>query len=106
MKLCLLLSFLTIVLSVLPCTDGEAMHDHEVSDPLEATQDHGQEGEGCDDLCSPFCVCACCGVSVAAIKASSETQKCLHGNLFSKESHYKEPITEPFIDSLFQPPQV
>ena len=104
MKLCLLLSFLTIVLSVLPCTDGEAMHDHEVS-KLEATQDHEQES--CDDLCSPFCVCACCGVNVAPLKVPiGIPEPTVLGSIHLFQSTYRFLYCNQFLEASWQPPEV
>jgi hypothetical protein len=58
---CILLSIYFLTLSALPCTDeqvGAEKQDTELTVAGHTSHDHEQE------TCSPFCICACCGVSV------------------------------------------
>ncbi|GBL35485.1 hypothetical protein EMGBS15_10800 [Filimonas sp.] len=60
----LLLAFYILVLSVIPCSDeGEC---DTVSFSTEQWQQQSHENhEHHKELCSPFCTCACCGISIA-----------------------------------------
>ena len=57
-----------VSLTLMPCGDYEqyGFHDHENVSPTldhvqtEGAHDHDHHDEA--DTCSPFCICACCGV--------------------------------------------
>jgi hypothetical protein len=60
---CYLFSAYVFVLTCFPCNDGE--HGHGMLEPGQTTfaaaPVHPADHQACDDLCSPFCTCACCG---------------------------------------------
>ena len=88
-------------LTVIPCTDAEIAEDT-IETVLEDGLEHQHDSES--DLCSPFCVCQCCHTHLIVHQVALGNFEIL---LFPiQESSYKEPITEPFIGSLLQPPQV
>ncbi|WP_157962819.1 DUF6660 family protein [Chitinophaga deserti] len=61
--LCLFLSFWILLCAGTPCSDG-APHDHEETSQT-AVHLPVTEHANCFDLCSPFCACYCCAVSVS-----------------------------------------
>lgn len=57
-------SLYLLVLSCLPCNDGEHGHGQSTGNPVQisaSTDQHGcPQHEHCNDLCSPLCGCHCC----------------------------------------------
>ncbi|WP_149244359.1 DUF6660 family protein [Dyadobacter sp. 32] len=54
-----LLAFYTVVLSCIPCQDEPFCVSYNGSLAIsDASSDHQDQGNV--DLCSPFCICACC----------------------------------------------
>ncbi len=51
-----------LVLALLPCTDGMAISYSDCSSALSSIDysEHHSEHDH-EDLCTPFCVCSCCG---------------------------------------------
>lgn len=56
----IIMAIVMAVLVVLPCTDGDnSCADDKLAISAPSQHDHDQDF---DDLCSPFCSCACCSV--------------------------------------------
>lgn len=98
----LILSFLTIYLVSLPCAD-EIVHVEksklEQSNPQGKPCNHSEQ-----DGCSPFCVCACCGVVVVMSFVNFDCQP----NAIVKTeflSFYKD-FASSFFQSFWQPPKL
>jgi hypothetical protein len=54
-----ILAFYTVILSCIPCQDEVLRVSYEqTTTTLNTNSDH--QGQGIVDLCSPFCICACC----------------------------------------------
>jgi hypothetical protein len=54
-----ILAFYTVVLSCIPCQDEVLRVSYEqTTTTLNTNADH--QDQGIVDLCSPFCICACC----------------------------------------------
>ena len=106
----IILAFYVFALSFLPCTDK----DENVSS-VGATSyiydnnshsTHSHQEESCD-LCSPFCVCGCCGSFVFEAKinfydAQSVLCNCLDKTNFS----YINSFTSHFYGNIWQPPKI
>ena len=60
----LILSIYVFTLSVVSCADS--MESHSELSKLEVSVDieKHNHSENCNDFCSPFCTCACCGTVV------------------------------------------
>ncbi|CAM3287985.1 hypothetical protein FLLO111716_01120 [Flavobacterium longum] len=99
----IILSFYFTALSALPCADGDnitATAKKEITNQEKHADDH-------QDLCSPFCVCACCGTYmlnyaptlpfVAKPKSQVVTQAA---------SLYKSTLVSSYQHSIWQPPQL
>ena len=97
----------TVVLLTQPCQDFRAVSLEyqktvsSISDPIPSDSESGPE------TCSPFCICGCCGLSVvhhgfttiATTNRITVTENPL-------APIYQAPITNSFIDSIWQPPKV
>ncbi len=93
--------FILYLVSV-PCVD-EIIHIEKST--LENSTPQGSPCNHKDhDACTPFCVCACCGVVVVLANAHFNTQPVY---VFETEflSIYKE-ITSSFSQSFWQPPKL
>lgn len=99
--LCLFLTFYMLHISVLPCSDVHESHKSAITTVAEAESHHQDH----HDICSPFCVCACCQISVVV---SAITSPSITPELLSLVSHI--PSTERFISSgfsfIWQPPKI
>ena len=88
-----------LTLSVLPCSDGhtcEAENDANWS----MTHEHSQDEK---DHCSPFCSCACCGITINLNKIeATEKTKITFSNTyyFPYSFHYDF----SFLKSVWRPP--
>lgn len=54
-----IMAFLVIVLSCMPCADTSAMKSVDSKQPIAKTMESNDTGEH-NDNCSPFCHCTCC----------------------------------------------
>ncbi|SPE76491.1 hypothetical protein FLACOL_00472 [Flavobacterium columnare] len=61
-----------------------------------------------DDLCSPFCVCNCCGIQVLVYQSiiSYDFEVFSAINTENKESLYKSIFYTNFYNSIWQPPKI
>lgn len=102
-----ILSMYLVALSCLPCADIEvdsAMHS--VAEHKSEKDKHSHEKS--NDLCSPFCVCNCCGQQTLAqfemmsyfipVKTEEITT--------STPSTYTSPLYSDYYGSIWQPPQI
>lgn len=56
------MAFYILVLSVLPCSDAHnSCNENKIELTKGVEHNHGQDH---DDVCSPFCICACCGTTI------------------------------------------
>lgn len=94
-----------VVLSVQPCQDFLAAFDD--GDKVNAEVAHVSElpAEEADD-CSPFCICSCCSHAVA--------DRCVFRSIAAdtviattelKPNTYRNPYTNGFHTSIWQPPK-
>lgn len=96
----LILSLFLLGLSIAPCADAPTVDNLEIS--LNFNGDHGHSET--EDLCSPLCVCHCCHSHLVINKIELRDFVDL---LFPEQKiSLKEPVTEGFLGSILQPPQV
>ena len=99
-----------LALSLVPCGDGGGgiveLANHFFEIEHQHVSDHNQHSKGCgDDTCSPFCVCACCSISVNAPTNINFTDKYIalfSQNLLSYKSDF---YPSNFSSSIWQPPR-
>ncbi len=98
---CRLLSIYFMTLACLPCSDGG--HEHE--EQVEYTVSHDGEHEDCNDLCTPFCQCTCCGSIVLNTK-----QAAAYSGFLAKpgdrvnDFSYRAPLSLEHLAPPFRPP--
>lgn len=107
---CYIFSLYFLVLSCLPCNDNEyellpmAYQTENV-----ATDDHQHENHShCNDFCSPFCACACCGMTISFQAAFNYTitSRLIPFQLGAQNFFYLSPNSLQSLEGIFQPPQV
>jgi len=94
-----ILAMLILGLSMLPCTDGHTCEE-EAGTSFASNHDHSQDE---NDLCSPFCVCACCG-SIFTLEDLP-----IYDDLPALENityrfHYSFLYAFSFINNIWRPP--
>ncbi len=97
-----LLSIYILGLSFVTCNDdAEDMSSDTIVASI-SKGDHQNSGEL--DLCSPFCYCQCCQVSIDTMTYFS--YKLLTQDFFAKVYAYQDGTLQNVTASLLQPPQV
>jgi len=104
---CFIFIFYVLIAITQPCQDiiafadrcngaGERTHIEKQTDKTPSS-----------DLCSPFCVCSCCSISVVQQPTSlMAVSTSIVDDPSSKLSDYKTPSTSSFPNSIWQPPKV
>ncbi len=98
-----ILAVYILTLSVIVCNDSES-HDIANSDieyALEADH-HSDSGE--TDMCSPFCSCQCCQISIVFFDV--EAFDISKDNYYKAVYFYQDTDFQVFTHSLFEPPRV
>jgi len=99
-----------LVLAVQPCKDNFLPRDnrgHEVQKVAHLDPSSQDTNGGSNDLCSPFCVCSCCGINpvpTIVYSMSATTYQNIE-QATAEFSQYTSPYesTRPF--SIWQPPK-
>ncbi|GAL85930.1 hypothetical protein MYP_3159 [Sporocytophaga myxococcoides] len=93
-----------MVLSLMPCLDSFTCEGGKASVTISGNHDHSKD-EG--DLCSPFCICSCCGVSFLGINIpvffNNQSLKVMEplGNV-----PYYSVFNSYYYHSFWQPPKL
>lgn len=101
----IIFSIYLVAISFLPC--GDAYNDCNNSKPqTETTQDHSHKNDH-NDICSPFCTCACCSTTV---NFAFQPLKIKEAKLIFAETQ-KFPIWDfnfvsNFYGNIWQPPKI
>ncbi|WPR71215.1 DUF6660 family protein [Flavobacterium sp. NG2] len=102
----IIFSIYLVVLSCLPCADKLAdslAHQAEIHSTTDAEHSHDVD----NDLCSPFCVCSCCGFHTLTYVAVVPTLvTVLFEEIKSSHSFYTSIASSNFFGSIWQPPQI
>jgi len=97
----LILSIYIFTLNLVPCEDSVVLDNKaqtEISQP--AGDDHQHQDS---DLCSPFCMCHCCQITVMQFQFPY-TKLDLKNN-FTQNFFYLNGIENHFSTSILQPPR-
>lgn len=100
----LFFSFYVLFLSVLPCSDRVECADHARMENSQNTdhQNHKHETE----LCSPFCTCACCGVTIVYVpNISLPLKNSIEQQYIPLISLYTFHYASADYGSIWQPPK-
>ncbi|HOZ75433.1 MAG TPA: hypothetical protein PLS51_04400 [Flavobacterium sp.] len=101
----IILSFILMVLSCLPCADAANDSEHSQS----TVQNHHHEtNDEHSDLCSPFCICNCCGAQILNFTPVLSFVIEPIPAIFSPkpEIGYKSHLASMFSGSIWQPPRI
>jgi hypothetical protein len=99
-----LLAFYTIVLSGFACQDKDRVFVQNLSQQQEITT--GEDGcEAPVDLCSPFCVCACCASITLTGTASVPIKISLTFPVTTVLFSYCQPFSSGNSAGIWQPPK-
>ena len=101
-------AFYFVLLAAMPCADrASANNEHIIAiETIDAHHTHESHTHELD-LCSPFCVCNCCGVHIMSLKTVVlyESQPMVAFSTTSI-STYKAEFFSKFSNSIWQPPQL
>jgi hypothetical protein len=94
------------MLTAYPCADKH--NDSLVkSSNTQTSSRHNHSHETDNDLCSPFCVCNCCGQQTLTFLEIQSFQFLVHfQEIKSSISFYKSTSFSNFYGSIWQPPQL
>ncbi|MGL4631961.1 MAG: DUF6660 family protein [Leadbetterella sp.] len=100
-----ILVFYLLALSLVPCSD---VHN-ECSDKRETTKladQHNHENDS-DDMCSPFCICNCCGISMLVLEVTPLFNiRNITFKISQKIPIHSFSFVSSFFGSFWQPPKI
>ena len=104
--LAVILSFYFFALSALPCVDIERESAAHSKIPTSEEKNHSHDKD--NDLCSPFCVCNCCGsqLTLNYVPAITYELKLPFEAIKTLQSIYTSALHSNFYGSIWQPPQI
>lgn len=106
----IILSIYLVALSCLPCADMEAksVGKNDTNAIAKTTDDHNEHShDKSKDLCSPFCICNCCGAQILSyFPVISYEFPLISTVIKTKEPFYKSVFASNFYGSIWQPPQI
>lgn len=88
-------------LFIFPCNDTCNKDNHSAPVTVEQAQDHHEEE---NDICSPFCYCACCAVSF--IVANVQMPELVVNFPPATYDNYSSNFSSSFSTSFWQPPKL
>ena len=94
------LAVYVVALTLDPCADKE------ISCPGSHIESHGDDQDAGDqhkDLCSPFCTCNCCNISMEV--ATPLLLNAMPINQNTIESFYNPQLLSVFLPSIWDPPK-
>ena len=99
----IIIAIITITFSALPCDDEVAIGTQQTA---VISQGSDLENNAHIDLCSPFCSCACCTISIS--EPTNLTEILISPIIPAKElcPHYEVSFFNNYFSTIDQPPQV
>ncbi|WP_409012398.1 DUF6660 family protein [Dyadobacter sp. 50-39] len=100
-----LLAFYTVVLSCIPCQDDPLRVSYKGTIAIiNASADH--QDQGTVDLCSPFCICACCA-GITLQEPITSLPEAASAPFFKDDAFaYTTDSTGGNLASIWQPPRI
>ncbi|MFH6943414.1 DUF6660 family protein [Flavobacterium sp.] len=100
-----ILSIILLVLSCMPCADMKAAVSRTVTESsFSHDDDHSHNNKL--DLCSPFCICSCCGLQMVNLSQVLIDFPIPFKRINIQLPTYKSIFTSNFFGSIWQPPQI
>lgn len=102
----IILSVFFLLLSCMPCADMEA--DSSAPAKTEFASNHDEHSHDKEkDMCSPFCICNCCGSQMVNYSQSVTIDfPILSKSIKTQLPTYHSISTSNFYGSIWQPPQL
>ncbi|WP_319800119.1 MULTISPECIES: DUF6660 family protein [Flavobacterium] len=102
----IILSIYLIALACMPCADMEVNSaGHSLAVHQSDRDNHSHDKS--KDLCSPFCICNCCGAQILSyFPVISYEFPLISTVIKTKEPFYKSVFASNFYGSIWQPPQI
>lgn len=98
-----------MVLFIMPCADmneKDVIHNHEHSTEISHQDAHNRTET--QDLCTPFCVCGCCGIVAGVVLQWNifEIGKAKTFDLSKPTVYYKTVFIPHYFGEIWQPPKI
>lgn len=102
----IILSIYLIALASMPCADVEVNSaGHSLNVHQTDLENHSHDKS--KDLCSPFCICNCCGAQILNYSpAISFDFSIISSDIKTKGPFYRSIFASNFFGSIWQPPQI
>ncbi len=102
----IIISIYITALSCLPCTDMEVNSLAHTTTKFTANhEEHSHDKE--NDLCSPFCICSCCGSQIISLFQIDTINFPIQSKgIKTQLPTYKSVFASNFYGSIWQPPQI
>lgn len=102
----IIVSIYIVALSCLPCADLEVDSLAHTTTNFSANHnDHSHDKE--NDLCSPFCICSCCGSQIVSLFQTDAINFPIPlKSIKTQLPTYKSVFASNFYGSIWQPPQI
>jgi hypothetical protein len=97
---CFIFSLYALTLALTPCADGFCAGDEQHQSSV------AHEDEKAEDLCSSFCICACCGYSAVELNLLTSRLTASIPVYANPNSFYKTPHIADFSIDFWQPPKI
>lgn len=92
-------------LSTIPCGDKENCNEFAQAHTT-ITEDNAQSSSHQNEICSPFCTCACCGCQGFNLKPFPAVAVAFTQTAERKIISYQAKFTSQFVVNIWQPPKV
>ncbi len=98
-----------MVLFMIPCADvneNEIFEEH--THYTETAHSHNEDHSHAGDLCTPFCVCGCCGIvsGVVLLWNGFNFGKMISSDLPKPVVYYNTLFIPRYIGKIWQPPKI
>ncbi|MFN8325740.1 DUF6660 family protein [Flavobacterium sp.] len=104
--LTVILSIYLVTLSAIPCADIKSESEVHLEVAQTSDKDNHSHDKG-NDLCSPFCICNCCGqVTLNYVATINYDFPVQFEEIKSSKSTYTSALHSNFFGSIWQPPQL
>lgn len=99
----IILSIYITVLSCIPCSDENECN---VTTSNITIIDNHQEHEHEAEMCSPFCICNCCGCSGITLIQSHSIDYKITVDIVTVSNMYVPAFIDNYTGSVWQPPKI
>ena len=98
-------SIYILVLSTAPCGDESNCNEF-AETHTNITANASQDGSHQDEICSPFCMCSCCGCQGFHIEPFLSASITFSQSIDKKITPYESQFLSQFTANIWQPPKL